>query len=288
MFLTSNVKVKQFNPIELYEDIINFNEEYNDLKYDIILQEHTLLLEGKDEDYIEESISETLKNVWNKILEFIKKVIEKAKQFMQFIKRKAVEIINKFNKTEEVRVDKKGLEQIKGKISEIGYNLTHINTKQYEGKIYNSSPGYIKTQKIAIGLNTTLLVLTGVVAAMEYKRCVDSTDNLAEDIIEGLNKEKGILENLITIKDRGDVNTDKSKLNSAIDKQKFVVSTLSEGLNNLTSLYPKIYQCFKPAKMNQLKSFDGEKEIKDSVDKANSHQIKDVDYFNSRTAITSQ
>jgi hypothetical protein len=133
MFLTNTVNTQtkslfEYN-VELYEDIISFNEEYNNIKEDIILQEHSMLLEGNTLDYIQESISETAIKIWEHIKQFLIKLKNKIVEVWNIVKKKVLEIIVKlksfFSKGEDVVVidikeDVSKLQRLRAYVSNIG------------------------------------------------------------------------------------------------------------------------------------------------------------------------
>lgn len=147
MFLTNTVNTQakslfEYN-VELYEDIISFNEEYNNIKEDIILQEHSMLLEGNSLDYIQESISETASKIWEHIKQFLIKLKNKIVEVWNIVKKKVLEIIVKlksfFNKGEDVVVvdikeDVSKLQRLRAYVSNIG-KVTKENIMEHKKAI---------------------------------------------------------------------------------------------------------------------------------------------------------
>lgn len=99
MFLKENIKI--IDNISLLEDIINFNEEYYNIKNDIILEEYKILVEGETFD----KLKEKAKNLYTIIVNFLKRMWEKLKQVYYTIKNKIFggwdSVIKKVNKEKE-------------------------------------------------------------------------------------------------------------------------------------------------------------------------------------------
>ena len=147
MFLTNTVNIQskslfEYN-VELYEDIISFNEEYNNIKESIILKEHSMLLEGNSLDYIQESIGETASKIWEHIKQFLIKLKNKIVEVYNIVKKKVLEIIVKlksfFSKGEDVVVvdikeDVSKLQRLRAYVSNIG-KVTKDNIMEHKKEI---------------------------------------------------------------------------------------------------------------------------------------------------------
>ena len=147
MFLTNTVNIQskslfEYN-VELCEDIISFNEEYNNIKESIILQEHSMLLEGNTLDYIQESIGETASKIWEHIKRFLIKLKNKIVEVYNIVKKKVLEIIVKlksfFTKGEDIIVidikeDVSKLQRLRAYISNIG-KVTKENIMEHKKEI---------------------------------------------------------------------------------------------------------------------------------------------------------
>lgn len=148
MFLSNNNSLTNNKSLsectyELYEDIISFNEEYNSIKEEVILQEHSMLLEGNSLYYIQESISETASKIWQTIIKFLKGLKEKIVQVYNIVKKKVLEIIVKiksfFTKGEDVVVvdikeDVSKLQRLRAYVSNIG-KVTKDNIMEHKKEI---------------------------------------------------------------------------------------------------------------------------------------------------------
>ena len=162
MFLIKESKLNVQDIIyDLYETCINFNEEYNDLKHTIILQEHNLILEGKKVEYLNEAIV-------NKIIDFVKSLIEKVKKAYSAIKMKFLEFVSKigngeiFAKVDKIQAEKSmiakmmdGIKNNKGKafLTTIGvvaiagtYTKYSIDKLKADYKYYSDSSEVLKRQ----------------------------------------------------------------------------------------------------------------------------------------------
>jgi hypothetical protein len=101
MFLKENIIHKNtFNYLTFLEDVINFNEEYTEIKDKIIQLEYNKVLE--------ESILLEASSLWQKVIEFFKYLWKKILEFKNFIVslyRKAKDwILKKFKKGDKVEV----------------------------------------------------------------------------------------------------------------------------------------------------------------------------------------
>lgn len=89
MFLISNKT--NINNINLLEDLINFNEQYYNLKENIILQEHSSF--SNKDILLQEDYKEKLKSIWNSIKEFIAKLFNNISKVFAWLEEKFLQLI---------------------------------------------------------------------------------------------------------------------------------------------------------------------------------------------------
>jgi hypothetical protein len=127
MFLKENIKL--VDNISLLEDIINFNEEYYNIKNDIILEEYKILVEGETFD----KLKEKAKNLYTIIVNFLKRMWEKLKQVYYTIKNKIFggwdSIIEKVNREKEDSM----FEVFNGENLSVGMFDIIVNSGDYSG-----------------------------------------------------------------------------------------------------------------------------------------------------------
>ena len=104
MFLINNKT--NINNINLLEDLINFNEQYYNLKENIILQEHSSL--SNKDILLQEDYKEKLKSIWNSIKEFIAKLFNNISKVFIWLEEKFLQLITnikrKFTNNEDITI----------------------------------------------------------------------------------------------------------------------------------------------------------------------------------------
>jgi len=104
MFLISNKT--NINNINLLEDLINFNEQYYNLKENIILQEHSSF--SNKDILLQEDYKEKLKSIWNSIKEFIAKLFNNISKVFTWLEEKFLQLITnikrKFTNNEDITI----------------------------------------------------------------------------------------------------------------------------------------------------------------------------------------
>lgn len=102
MFLTQAVTIKDFSINEILECYIDFLEDYNEAKYNIILQEHEgILLEEEQKT-----------GIWNKIKQFFGWLLGKIKDILLFIPKLMLKLWNKIRGIDKVVVKTKDTKDV--------------------------------------------------------------------------------------------------------------------------------------------------------------------------------
>ena len=238
MFLIESVnKKKGFNRLELYEDIISFNEEYNNIKESIILQEHSMILEGRSLDYIQEGIVEGVKRILSILINAIKKFILKIKEILIASKNKILEFFSK-NKIEEAAVNKTGTTKILDHMKNIVHNCFNMKTST----AFAISLG-------AVGGTYALI------SAKMFKDSIAHADDYTQQMIDIAEKEKRDLEQYMKLQEKGDPD---GLLAKAIDEKRSRILQVGWAISSMQKSYPLLYRMIKPKKMEQIKSYDKE------------------------------
>jgi len=132
MFLISNKT--NINNINLLEDLINFNEQYYNLKENIILQEHSSF--SNKDILLQEDYKEKLKSIWNSIKEFIAKLFNNISKVFTWLEEKFLQLITnikrKFTNNEDITIpnispEELAIQELDKQIDEYLRNTSEFN-----------------------------------------------------------------------------------------------------------------------------------------------------------------
>jgi len=132
MFLISNKT--NINNINLLEDLINFNEQYYNLKENIIIQEHSSF--SNKDILLQEDYKEKLKSIWNSIKEFIAKLFNNISKVFTWLEEKFLQLITnikrKFTNNEDITIpnispEELAIQELDKQIDEYLRNTSEFN-----------------------------------------------------------------------------------------------------------------------------------------------------------------
>jgi hypothetical protein len=237
MFLTNSINKTPFNPTHLYEDIINFNEEYNDLKYNVMLQEHALILEGGEVGYLNEGLVEGFKKILTVLINAIKNLILRVKDILIASRNKLMAIFNK-NTAKEAEINKSGISKILDNMKDTVHNCFKNKTNT--------------------GLTLSLAALGGTFAYLStsmFRDSIKSADGYTQQMIDIAEREKSDLEKYMKMQEQGDPG---GLLAKAIDEKRSRILQVGWAIASMQKSYPLLYRMFRPKKMEHIKSYDRE------------------------------
>ena len=108
MFLINNVEKQKVDCIDILECVVDFNEEFYNLKDSMMLKEHEYLL--LKESYLEEGLKDVALKIWDKIIQFISMLREKISAAIDYVWSKITKMMlwiqQKFNNAKEILVPK--------------------------------------------------------------------------------------------------------------------------------------------------------------------------------------
>jgi hypothetical protein len=163
MFLISNKT--NINNINLLEDLINFNEQYYNLKENIISQEHSLF--SNKDILLQEDYKEKLKSIWNSIKEFIAKLFNNISKVFTWLEEKFLQLITnikrKFTNNEDITIPNISPEELA--IQELDKQIDEYLRHTSE---FNKNIDVGKRLVVASAIGKGVLTHYGQNAALDY------------------------------------------------------------------------------------------------------------------------
>jgi hypothetical protein len=164
MFISNTITLKENNAYDnlytFYEDIIEFNECYNNEKYKLVVLEHRILTESQNDDIIilQEGLIETAKKIWEFIKNFLNKLKLHIIKIFNFIYNKIVSLISwigkKFDGEKDLIVTPVNEElQLMQLLSDIKERVIKAETREELGRIrevVSMLPNFIATSEKVI------------------------------------------------------------------------------------------------------------------------------------------